>query len=189
MSYILKKYLKPVFFGSVIFIVFIIWFIAGSSNTPPITGQMKNFKISNRVVPAPRIPFHDANGNKKVLSDFEGKVLLINFWATWCAPCIREIPSIARLHAKKNGQNFRVLPISTDAKGADAPLKFLKKINQTDLPIYVDSKMVLARAMGVSVLPTSLLVDRRGNVIGSIVGAVEWDSAEALALINHYQKK
>lgn len=189
MSYILKKYLKPVFFGSVIFIVFIIWFIAGSSNTPPITGQMKNFKISNRVVPAPRIPFHDANGNKKVLSDFEGKVLLINFWATWCAPCIREIPSIARLHAKKNGQNFRVLPISTDAKGADAPLKFLKKINQTDLPIYVDSKMVLARAMGVNVLPTSLLVDRRGNVIGSIVGAVEWDSAEALALINHYQKK
>ena len=189
MSYILKKYLKPVFFGSVIFIALITWFIVGSSNTPPITGQMKNFQISNRVTPAPRIPFHDANGNKKVLADFEGKVLLINFWATWCAPCIREIPSIARLHAKKNGQNFKVLPISTDAKGADAPLNFLKKINQTTLPIYVDTKMVLARAMGVNVLPTSILVDRRSNVVGRIVGAAEWDSAEALALIKHYQKK
>ena len=188
MSYVLKKYFKPVFFGFIIFIALITWFIAGSSNTPPISGQMKNFKISNRVMPTPRIPFHDANGNKKVLADFEGKVLLINFWATWCAPCIREIPSIARLHAKKDGQNFKVLPISTDSKGAKAPLNFLKKIKQTNLPIYVDTKMMLARAMGVNVLPTTILVDRRSNIIGRIDGAAEWDSAEALALINHYQK-
>ena len=189
MSNILKKYLKPVFFGSVTLIALIIWFIAGSSNTPPITGQMKDFKISNRVMSAPRIPFHDAYGNKKVLADFQGKVLLINFWATWCAPCVREIPSIARLHAKKDGKHFKVLPISTDARGADAPLNFLKKINQTDLPIYVDSKMILSRAMGVEILPTTMLVDRRGNIIGRLVGAAEWDSAEALALIDHYQKK
>tara|TARA_B100001093_G_scaffold514290_1_gene587992 strand:+ start:762 stop:1331 length:570 start_codon:yes stop_codon:yes gene_type:complete len=189
MSNVFKKYLKPAFFGSVTLIALITWFIAGSSNTPPITGQMKDFKISNRLMLAPRIPFHDAYGNKKVLADFEGNVLLINFWATWCAPCIREIPSIARLHTKKDGQNFKVLPISTDAKGADAPLKFLEKINQTNLPIYVDTKMMLARAMGVITLPTSILVDRHGNIIGRLVGTAEWDSAEALALINHYQKK
>ena len=81
------------------------------------------------------------------------------------------------------------MPISTDAKGADAPLNFLEKINQTTLPIYVDTKMMLARAMGVNVLPTSILVDRRSNVVGRIVGAAEWDSAEALALIDHYQTK
>ena len=188
MSNILKKYITPLFCCSITLIALITWLLAGPSNTPPIAGQMKDFKINNRVISAPRIPFHDAHGNKKVLSDFEGKVLLINFWATWCAPCIHELPSIARLHSKENGQDFKVLPISTDSGGAEVPLKFLKRINQTNLPIYVDPKMALARAMGVTTLPTTILVDQHGSVIGRLTGKADWDSPDALALIKHYQK-
>lgn len=187
MSNVLKTYLKPILFGCITVSIFITWFLAGTPDKPPLKGQMADFKMNNKPILAPPTLFRDANGNQKVIADFKGDLLLLNFWATWCSPCIKELPSIARLRDKKKGEAFHVLAISTDMEGIQIPLKFLKKINLPKLPVFSDPKMQLARALGVTVLPTTIIVNKRGYIVGRLVGVAEWDSAEAIDLIDYYK--
>ena len=156
---------------------------------PPLTGWMQNFTLNQQVKPAPPIAFRDENGNEKNVSDFRGQVLLINFWATWCAPCIRELPSLERLQARKGGRDFSVLAVSADLKGATVAKPFLKRHGLEKLPLYLDPEMNFARAFGVKSLPTTILIDKQGNFIGSLAGLAEWDSSEAAALIDFFRNR
>jgi thiol-disulfide isomerase/thioredoxin len=153
---------------------------------PPVSGWMEQFSFKDPPRPAPQAPFLAGNGAEVKLGDFQGRVLLVNFWATWCAPCIRELPSLDRLQLKLGGEGLLVLAISQDRGGAEVAGPFLKKLDIHRLGLFLDSRMRLGRALGVRALPWSFLVDREGRIVGELPGYAEWDSDEGIALIRHY---
>lgn len=134
-------------------------------------------------LPAPDTVFLDAAGNKRSLADFRGRAVLVNFWATWCAPCVEEMPSLDRLQAKQGGSDFTVLAISEDRGGVRVAQPFLEKLGVNRLDLHFDDRMALARAMEVSGLPTSVLLDREGRMVARVIGTRDWDSEESIALI------
>ena len=156
---------------------------------PPRTGWMKQFTVIDKLVPAPRVPLSNGEGLPVFLSDFEGKVVLVNFWATWCAPCVQEMPGIDRLQAKLGGKDFTVVVVNEDRGGFARAKPFLEKLGTTHLVLYVDSKMAMMRAFKVRGLPTSFLLDRQGRIVGKLEGIAEWDTPEVEDLIRYYTKQ
>ena len=146
-------------------------------------GQMQNFTFFDAPKPMPEVSFIDSDGRELGLGDFRGKFVLVNLWATWCGPCRREMPSLDRLQARLSGSNFTVLALSQDRKGVAIVEKFLAQIGTRNLAIYVDSSARSARRLGVIGLPTTVLLDRQGQIIGRLIGSAEWDSDEAARLI------
>ncbi len=162
--------------------------LSASGNEPsaPVGPFAENFTFSDPPVPAPSVAFQALDGEVVTLADFRGQVVLVNFWATWCAPCVREMPSLERLHQELADEGFTVLAVSEDRAGAAVVRPFLKRLELHGLPIYLDGKGRLAQAFVVKGLPTSFLIDRQGQVVVGLVGPTEWDSQEAKALIRHY---
>lgn len=134
------------------------------------------------------VRFTDAEGALVTLEDRRGTVVLINFWATWCPPCVREMPSLERLQAELGGDGFEVLAISEDRE-ATAIAPFYKHFGLKELRGYHDPYGRLARQLKVTGFPTTILVDHRGFEVGRVMGAAEWDSPEAIALMRHYLDK
>lgn len=151
-----------------------------------VTGQMANFTPAQAAKPAAEVYFTDAESNPLTLAAFRGKVVLVNFWATWCAPCVREMPALDRLQAELGGVDFQVVALAQERKGLASVRQFVKKHGIAALDIFVDTSSKSSRAFAVIGLPTSVLLDRDGTELGRLVGPAEWDSAEALALIRHY---
>ncbi|MGE4218440.1 MAG: TlpA family protein disulfide reductase [Alphaproteobacteria bacterium] len=153
---------------------------------PPGVQRAGQFTRIDPPLPAPDTVFLDASGNKRTLADFRGRAVLVNFWATWCAPCVEEMPSLDRLQAKRGGSDFTVLAISEDRGGVKVARPFLEKLGVTRLDLHFDDRMTFARAMGVSGLPTSILIDREGRIVARLLGTREWDSAESIALLGEH---
>lgn len=147
-------------------------------------GEMAAFEFAERPGPAPSGTFTDAGGAAMTLEDFRGKVVLVNFWATWCAPCLVELPALARLADNKAGADFAVLAISTDRKGLDFAQDFLEKRGIAAPPVYSDATSMMAGGAGIRAMPTTVLIGADGQELGRLGGAAEWDSAEAKALIS-----
>ena len=150
---------------------------------PRIEGQVQNFIITNAALPAPPMTWTDADGANISLADFRGKVVMVNFWATWCAPCLRELPSINELQAKLAGDDFTVVAINIDKEGKQVAEPFATRLGLDRLDLYLDPALVVARAMGVQVMPTTIVYDREGREIGRLMGGAEWNSPEAIALL------
>lgn len=157
-----------------------------ADNAPPLAGWMAQFIRYTPAPPAPDTPFVRENGDVVTLQGFKGKVVLVNFWATWCAPCIREMPSLDRLAAALGNQDFLVAAISVDRGGAKTARPFLDKLGVRNLRLFLDPKMALAVTLGVRGMPTTFLLDRQGRVVGALAGLAQWDSPEAEALIRSY---
>ena len=136
----------------------------------------------------PAVSFKDANGADLGLERFRGKIVLLNLWATWCAPCRREMPALDALEKQKGGADFAVVPVSLDLGSTDKPNAFLKEIGAQNLPLYADPSGKMLQAMKSvgrgSGLPTTLILDRAGCEIGYLPGPAEWASAEGLKLID-----
>ena len=156
---------------------------------PPRTGWMEQFTVIDNPLPAPRVPLLNGAGSQVFLSDFKGKVVLVNFWATWCAPCVREMPGIDKLQAKLGGKDFTVVAVNEDRGGVARAKPFLEKLGTTNLAIYVDSKMAMMRAFKVRGLPSSFLLDREGRIVGKLEGIAEWDTPEVEDLIRYYTEQ
>ena len=135
--------------------------------------------------PAPALRFTARDGTPKTLVDFCGRVVLVNFWATWCGPCRAEMPSLDRLQAKL-GRRLTVLAISEDRRGADAIDPFLARLKLSALAVYLDPNNGALQAFGLRGLPTSILVDRDGRMLWRVEGGVDWTSAEAAAKLDPY---
>jgi thiol-disulfide isomerase/thioredoxin len=133
--------------------------------------------------PTPELTFLDAQGNQLSLADFRGKVVILNLWATWCAPCRREMPSLDRLQAAHGDDGLQVLPLSLDRGEIDKIEAFYEEVGLPNLGIYHDPKAAAGRAFGAYGLPTTIVIDREGREIGRLLGPAEWDSDEALALV------
>ena len=155
-----------------------------SSGAPPEAsrgaGSAPLFARVAEPVALPEILFRDDAGREVSLADFHGKVVLLNVWATWCPPCRKEMPTLDRLQAKLGGPDFQVVALSIDEKGAAAARGFFDEIGVHALKIYVDPSMQAANALGVSGVPTTLLIDRSGREVGLHLGPAEWDSAPVL---------
>jgi thiol-disulfide isomerase/thioredoxin len=136
--------------------------------------------------PAPKSGFTDRNGAAHSLIDFRGRFLLINFWATWCLPCVAEMPSLDRLQATLGGTDFTVIPVSQDHQGVSVVAPFYKRLGLTHLELYLDDRMKFARAFEVQYLPTTVLIDRRGQEVARMVGDTEWDSPEAIGILRRF---
>jgi thiol-disulfide isomerase/thioredoxin len=147
------------------------------------TGTMTAFVVKADRKPTPEISFLPENGAETSLKAWKGRVILVNLWATWCAPCREEMPSLARLQSELGSPDFEVVAIAVDRKGLEASGKFLKEVGATALKLYADpSTETLGKFQAVG-LPSSILIDREGREIGRLAGPAEWDSADAKALI------
>ena len=131
------------------------------------------------------VRFTDAQGRAVTLADKRGRVVLINFWATWCSPCVREMPSLDRLQAKFDKSVFEVVLISEDRDPAVIE-PFFKRLGLANMAAYHDPRSRLSRQLAIPGLPTTLLIDQKGFEVGRVVGSAEWDSPQALTLIRRY---
>lgn len=135
-----------------------------------------------RPLPAPEFSLTSPSGTVVNLRQFRGKVVLLNFWATWCPPCVREMPSMEALYQKFKEKDFTVLAVSLDEKGAAVVNPFLEKYKLT-FPNALDPESKISRIYGAGALPSSFLINRKGQVIAAAKGERDWFSAEAVSYV------
>lgn len=158
---------------------------SGENEAAPERTQIGEFVPSSQPTVAPEIRLTDAAGETVALADFQGKLVLINLWATWCEPCLREMPSLERLQSRL-GDRITVLAVSEDRGGSKIVDPFIAKLGLKSVKTYLDPKSAVGQAFGVRGLPTSLLVDREGKVLGRVEGAAEWDSPKMLGVLEPF---
>ena len=159
---------------------------ADASAEPPQQGDMVKFVPAAEDRPAPDTPFISADGEPIKLDSYRGKTVLLNFWATWCPPCVKELPALDRLNAELAGDNFEGVLVSIDRGGARVFKPFLEKLGIDRPRSAADSKAALMRAFKAPGLPTTYLIGPDGIIKGRLVGDAEWDSAAAKKLIMYY---
>jgi len=147
--------------------------------------RLGEFIPASPPLPAPAVSFVDLAGNPASLSEFNGKVVLVNLWATWCEPCLREMPSLERLQSRL-GDKIVVVAISEDRGGSKTVEPFVGKLGLKSVKIYLDPKSAVERAFKVQGLPTSFLIDREGRVLGRVEGAAEWDKPKLLGILKSF---
>jgi thiol-disulfide isomerase/thioredoxin len=154
--------------------------IQGDDAVPP------GFVTREQPQPAPAAEFRTAAGKPFSLEDFRGRVVLLNLWATSCVPCQSDMPSLDRLQAMYQGDGLAVLTVSIDKAGGTAVRRLFQRSGIRNLTPYLDDDGATRTAFTIRKMPTTVLIDRDGNVVGSLTTATQWDSPEALALIRRY---
>jgi thiol-disulfide isomerase/thioredoxin len=144
------------------------------------TGDMRKLVFSDPKA-LPEAVLLDAAGAPVGLSAFAGQWVVLNFWATWCAPCRHEMPSLDRLQAEMPG--IAVLPVATGRNSVTGIQKFYAEAGVSNLPILLDDKSALARGMGVMGLPVTVILNPQGQEVARLIGDAEWDSASAQAVL------
>ena len=145
-----------------------------------------NFHETPNDVPA--TVFKDAADADKTLADYKGKVLVVNFWATWCAPCVKEMPTLDALQTKMGGPDFQVLAISQDREGAKVAKPFADK-HEWKLPLYIEAPGKFMRDSKLLGLPTTIIVDKSGKEVARVEGELDWNSAEVEKILRDLMAK
>ena len=152
-------------------------------------GDMKALKVDAAPTPAPQVTFTDGGGKPHTLADFKGKAVVLNIWGTFCAPCVAEMPTLAKLETETAGQPLVVLPVSVDTEDDRANAEaFIAK--RPPLPFYSDPKYGLAYGVKPPIegMPTTLLIDRDGNVRARLAGGADWSGQDALHVVQALEK-
>jgi thiol-disulfide isomerase/thioredoxin len=154
---------------------------------PLAQGEVAALTMATAPLRLPDLAFEDGDGKPKKLSDWRGRTVLVNLWATWCVPCRKEMPALERLQTKLGGPDFEVVAINIDTRDPEKPKDFLREANLNRLGYFSDQKAKvfqdlkgIGRALG---MPTSVLVDGAGCEIATLAGPAEWDSEDAIKLI------
>lgn len=137
--------------------------------------------------PAPDVVVNSLQGAPLKLSDLKGKVVLLNFWATWCPPCRAEIPSMVKLNTAMSGKPYQMVAVSIDEGGRPAVESFLKT-NSLSLPAYTDPDNAAARTYGITGVPETFIIDRQGIIVKKVIGPLEWDSPDVAAFLEKLMK-
>jgi thiol-disulfide isomerase/thioredoxin len=154
---------------------------------PLAKGEVAAVEVSTRPQPAPELAFAGPDGQPTTLSAFRGKTVLVNLWATWCAPCLKEMPALDALQAALGGKDFAVVAINIDTRNLDRPKTWLADNKVAALPYYADPQagvfQALRAARKIEGMPVSLLVDPEGCELAILQGPADWASADAKTLI------
>lgn len=149
--------------------------VPGAANPPPVKigGVEQIRRTEPPVAPAPA-SFTDAEGTALTLAAYADKGLVVNLWATWCVPCVAEMPELAALARAMGPEGISVLPLSSDRGGAEVVRRFYAAHGIAGLPVLLDPKGAAARAWGARGLPTTLIIDRQGRERARVEGAIDW---------------
>ena len=154
---------------------------------PLARGEVAAFAAATAPRRLPPLSFRDGSGKTLTLADFRGRTVLVNLWATWCAPCRKEMPTLDALQGALGGPDFEVVAINLDTRDLEKARRFYADIKVTKLGFYEDQSLsvfeTLKGAGRVLGLPTTFLIDREGCELGVLAGPAEWASADALALL------
>jgi len=150
-------------------------------DAPGPPALLAKLRPAEKPAPIPAIAVADATGRLHKLSEFRGRYMLLNLWATWCAPCVRELPALAGLQAAVGPKSVEIVPVNVGRSTAAETAAFLKSHNAGALPIYVDSSFAFLRAFRAYGLPVTVLVDPQGREIARATGAVPWDAKDSIA--------
>lgn len=152
--------------------------------TPLIEGDMKKLAVHSAPKATSTAAFDLAdNAGRATLEDYRGKYVLLNFWATWCAPCRKEMPHLSELQAELGGDHFEVLTIATGRNSPTGIAKFFEEVGISNLPRHTDAKSSLASQMGIFGLPITVLIDPEGREIARLRGDADWASDSAKGII------
>jgi len=154
-----------------------------AGTNPLATGAMATFVFKPSPSPLAEVNFLDGNGKEMDLTAFRGKVVLLNVWATWCAPCREEMPALSKLQTELGSDKFQVVALAVDKSGVEGARKFLDDIKADNLEAYADPTMKGGTRLGVIGMPTTILINGEGQEIGRLIGPAHWDSPEAKKLI------
>lgn len=146
-------------------------------------GDMRKLAVHAETAPAPDAAYLGPDGVETTLAGSDGKLRVVNFWATWCAPCREEMPALEALQTEFGGVDFDVVLIATGRNSADAIERFFAEADIDGLATGTDPKSALARAMGVPGLPVTVILNREGAEIARLIGAADWDGASARAIV------
>lgn len=155
--------------------------------TPLIHGEVAALTPANAGLRIPDLSFQDAAGQTRKLSEWRGKTVLLNLWATWCVPCRKEMPALNALQSKLAGSDFEVVAVNIDTNNLDRPKSWLQEVGVSALGYFSDAKArafqelkAIGRAAG---MPTSVLIDAQGCEIGTMAGPADWASPDAINLL------
>lgn len=160
-----------------------IWLAAPDSAPASRESGFANYVEAKELKPVPAIRFMDASGRVMTLEDFRGRVVVLNLWATWCTPCVAEMPTLDRLQQQLGEADAIVLALSIDRGGQEAVKEFYAKTGVSNLKVFVDPTMRAQSDLGILGLPTTLIIDREGRERGRLVGPAEWDDEAAVDLV------
>jgi thiol-disulfide isomerase/thioredoxin len=145
-------------------------------------GDLRKLVVHSDAQPMPSVAFDGPEG-KASLQDYAGKIVIVNFWALWCAPCREEMPTLDALAKEYGGEDFAVVTVATGPNAPPAIDKFFDDIGVTTLPKYRDPRSGLARAAGVLGLPVTVILDREGQEIARLTGTADWHSDSARKIV------
>ena len=171
---------RSVWFGTVAVALLVALSAAGAAEEEKL--KLGEFIPESAPQPAPETAFTDAQGKPVSFADFKGKPVVVNLWATWCKPCLQEMPSLDRLQSKL-GDKLAVAAVSEDHGGAQRVGPFVANMGLRKLRIYLDPQSDVGHAFNVRGLPTSIVIDAAGRVVGRVEGAAEWDSDTMMGVL------
>lgn len=148
------------------------------------TGDMRKLGWATSDAMVSSVTYFDEAGQETDLSTYRGKTVVLNFWATWCAPCRKEMPSLSELQDELGDETLEVVTIATMRNSPKSIQSFFEKIGVSNLSQHNDPKGALSRSMGVLGLPTTLIISKSGEEIGRLLGDADWASPEAIALMS-----
>ena len=166
---------------------FLIIFIFLISNSFAVeTSNIKNLVINKELKKYDSLTFLDGQNNQLSLNDFNGKLILLNFWATWCAPCKEEMPSLDLLQANETLGNLRIFPINVGKDNVEKSTVFFKDLKIKNLNLYFDSPTTLAKKFGLRGIPTTILFNKRGEEFARIIGSTDFNDKKFIEWLSGY---
>lgn len=173
---------------SIFFLVFLITFstnvFANHESNELYDGTINSFRWLKKPISVNHVTVKDEHGEKVGISKFNGKIVLLNLWASWCKPCIAELPSLDRLQNRMDSSDFVVLAVSIDEDINEAKKIFSGKLQVKSLDFYRESAELLGQDFPVDVIPTSIIIDREGQAMGLLRSNFDWDGPKTDMLIN-----
>ena len=163
-----------------IYLIMISW---GHTGEKP---DIKNLILTKNLKAYENVIFKDVNQKDVNLDDYKGKLLILNFWATWCAPCKEEMPSLDNLQANSNLYNLKIFPINIGQENLTKSESFFKDLNIKNLDIYFDSKITLAKKFSVRGVPTTIFFKKEGKEFARIIGSIDFNNKEFINWLKSY---
>ncbi|MCG9698490.1 TlpA disulfide reductase family protein [Shewanella sp. Isolate11] len=154
-----------------------------------IQSSVELINILPKPFPIELVSFKDAAGKEIDFSQYRGKVVMINMWATWCPPCVRELPALDRFKGKFDPAKFTVLPISIDQNGKQQVEPFLQSLEMGSFETYYDQEQALGAVFPLDTIPATFILNKQGELIAFVRTFVDWDDAKAVELINSFLDK